>query len=139
MENKVLYHYGIKGMKWGVRRTPFQLGHKTSVSEKKQRSIQSASKARSEKKSSKHIRDLTDAELRRRIERLQLENRYRELSPKQISRGRTVVNTIAKDMAFPAAKEIGQQLIKSGMAKSLNSMLNLDKDYRIYTNNQRKK
>lgn len=23
-----LYHHGIKGMKWGVRRTPAQLGHK---------------------------------------------------------------------------------------------------------------
>lgn len=23
-----LYHYGVKGMKWGVRRTPEQLGHK---------------------------------------------------------------------------------------------------------------
>lgn len=25
-----LSHYGIKGMKWGIRRTPAQLGHKTS-------------------------------------------------------------------------------------------------------------
>lgn len=23
-----IYHYGIPGMKWGVRRTPAQLGHK---------------------------------------------------------------------------------------------------------------
>lgn len=33
-----LQHYGIKGMKWGVRRTPEQLGHKTS-SQKPYRSV----------------------------------------------------------------------------------------------------
>ena len=26
-----LYHYGVKGMKWGVRRTPEQLGHTKKV------------------------------------------------------------------------------------------------------------
>lgn len=26
-----IYHYGVKGMKWGVRRTPEQLGHRTAV------------------------------------------------------------------------------------------------------------
>ena len=34
MENS-LYHHGVKGMKWGVRRTPAQLGHKTTSSKKK--------------------------------------------------------------------------------------------------------
>lgn len=28
---KVLCHYGVKGQKWGVRRTPEQLGHKPPV------------------------------------------------------------------------------------------------------------
>lgn len=32
-----LYHHGIKGMKWGIRRTPEQLGHKPTRSERKQR------------------------------------------------------------------------------------------------------
>ena len=26
-----LFHYGVKGMKWGVRRTPEQLGHSPKV------------------------------------------------------------------------------------------------------------
>lgn len=32
MNNTELYHYGVKGMKWGVRRTPEQLGRRKKQS-----------------------------------------------------------------------------------------------------------
>lgn len=31
-QNYYLMHHGVKGMKWGVRRTPEQLGHRTNRS-----------------------------------------------------------------------------------------------------------
>lgn len=44
-----LEHHGIKGMKWGVRRTPEQLGYKTS-NKKKQPSLIQRIKKKSEKR-----------------------------------------------------------------------------------------
>ena len=34
MDNNELMHYGVPGMKWGVRRTPAQLGRKKTSSSK---------------------------------------------------------------------------------------------------------
>ena len=35
MNNNELHHHGIKGMRWGVRRTPAQLGHRPVAAKKK--------------------------------------------------------------------------------------------------------
>lgn len=39
-----LMHYGVKGMKWGIRRTPEQLGHKKSTNKDVQNIVSSMSK-----------------------------------------------------------------------------------------------
>lgn len=67
--NDYLMHYGIKGMKWGVRRTPEQLGHvaRTIGSAMKKgaayigASAKKASDNKSEKK--KTAKNMTDDEL----------------------------------------------------------------------------
>ena len=45
MDPNSLTHYGVKGMKWGVRRTPAQLGHRSSSNRKKNGALKTVGKA----------------------------------------------------------------------------------------------
>ena len=82
-----LYHYGIKGMRWGVRRTDVQLGHIPKKSSGKSKNVSSKPKkviAKSKKISSKQqrkneMKNMSDAELRSRINRLEMEKKYTQL------------------------------------------------------------
>ena len=85
MTKAVLAHHGIKGMKWGVRRTPEQLARASGrpVKEPAGRDKGSAGAkkpaAASTSSSKKTLGDLSDDELRQRISRLELEKRYKDL------------------------------------------------------------
>lgn len=67
-----LYHHGIKGMKWGIRRTPEQLGHPRSEKKK------TGTKKKNYKRASVRAK-ATTAELKKRQERLKLEKNVRDL------------------------------------------------------------
>lgn len=82
MENYELYHHGIKGMKWGVRRYQNKDGSLTAAG-KKRRSADFANEAKS----------MSTDELRRSINRMNLEKRYNDLTRGQ-SRAVKVANSI---------------------------------------------
>lgn len=117
MENE-LYHYGIKGMKWGVRRFQNKDGSYTPAG-KKRRSQEGwsddAKEAASIKK--KSVKQMSNSELRKLNERQNLERQYKQLNPNKIKKGMAVAAGIASGMGTIAALyNNSNQLIKAGKA-----------------------
>ena len=100
MDNNYLQHYGVKGMKWGVR--------------KARRSTDSAEVKQIRKKK---VKQMTNAELKKANERIRLEQEYKRLNPNVVKKGMAVAAGVAGAMGTVIAlKNNGQQIIKMGVA-----------------------
>lgn len=101
MATETLVHYGIQGMKWGIRRTPDQLGHKKKVAKPaNKRAKESAEDKEKSSSSKKSVHELTDDELKEAISRLELEKRYKELqrstNPPKTNEAKSFVENVLK-------------------------------------------
>ena len=99
----LLQHHGILGMKWGVRRTPEQLA-----------------RARGKKNSSDdEVKKMSDSELRSKINRLQMEKQYKQLTSSEISVGRKFV----QDVLTNAAKQTATNYVSKYMTKGIDAII----------------
>ena len=99
MNNAELYHHGIRGMKWGVRRFQNKDGSLTKAGRKRysQDNWSEDAKAASALKK-KSVNQMSNAELRKLTERQQLERNYSQLNPSQIKKGMAVAGGVAAAM-----------------------------------------
>ena len=86
MDDYELYHHGIKGMKWGVRRFQNKDGTRTALGKKRRTSWSDDAKETSEIKK-KNVKQMSNAELRRLNERTRLEQEYSRLNPSTVQKG----------------------------------------------------
>lgn len=133
-----LYHHGILGMTWGVRRYQNKDGTLTNAG-KKRRRMENESNSKKEKDDStpkkKSLSELSDAELIARTERLKLEKDYLDmeskvsaLKPSELSAGQKFVRHVWDEVIGPAATEAGKQVLTKWFNKKGKALLGLNED-----------
>lgn len=115
--SELLIHYGVKGMKWGIRRTPEQLGHVVARKRTGSKNYKSSAAGRNKSKASDNrYSSLSDDEIRMRINRLNLEEQYDNLLARQKARSNTGFKSTAKRLLGNAAEDFGKQLLSKAVS-----------------------
>lgn len=112
-----LYHHGIKGQKWGVRR--FRNTDGTLTSAGKRRAKASADRDKVNEIRKKKVSEMSNQELRDANNRLQLERQYNDLTRKK-SIGKKAVTAIvttagtiaALEGAINTYRKVGEKILK---------------------------
>ena len=101
-----LKHYGVKGMKWGVVKKAANDGS------------EHAKWLAKETQKNKEAKTMTNDELKKRIERLNLEKKYSELNPSKFSKGSEYVSRALAVVGSVASAIASVYIIRAAIKKA---------------------
>lgn len=142
----VLIHYGILGMKWGVRRYQNKDGSLTSAGKKRYGNnddIKDSPQKNTEEPKKKSVKDMSDEELRREVNRMQLEQNYLRMTGQNIEKGKSAVEIALGKMKESFVSTVAQKSGQILAERLVNSMLGVkdnkdNKDNSSKNNNSNK-
>lgn len=133
-----LAHYGVLGMKWGVRRTAAQLGNHVHTKRTQVKRKQSLAKARATREKNRKAaakrqqlldkgllspKKMTDAELKAKIERLNLEKEFKKsMTEARGDGGKKYVTDIMKKIGESTLTNLGTQAATHIVGNAINKM-----------------
>ncbi|MDD3288121.1 MAG: hypothetical protein PHX43_03850 [Alphaproteobacteria bacterium] len=110
-----LYHWGIPGMKWGVRRFQNKDGSRTAAGKKREEAREKSEdyiKTREIRK--KGSAGLSNEELRKVNERLRLETDYKNLTTEKMTKAESFVGAALKKAAGEALSDFAKSVMLGG-------------------------
>ena len=113
--NDELYHYGVLGMRWGIRRSKSGSSKLFGKKRKNEPEIHDDYKKAHDKKS---VKSMSDAELKARNNRLQMEQQYATMT-KKTNKGKKIVKSLiaaagtiaAAETAYKTYSRIGKKVV----------------------------
>jgi hypothetical protein len=119
MNNNELYHYGVLGMKWGVRRSKAQLDR---IGRKATKNGWSDDAKTAAEIKTKNVKQMSNSELKKLNERIRLEREYSNLTTRQKSAGEKFVSDIARETAKDTVKSYTTKYAKQGIDWAINNL-----------------